>query len=271
MITLKDVALVRFLGEAYNHRALIRAMALREIQVRYAGTVGGAIWVILHPLAVVLVFYFVFAIGFRTQGAGNTPYILWFTCGLAPWFFFNEVLPAITNAITASPYLVKKTVFPTEVLAYVQTISGLFPHAVFLLVVIVIAVFNKVPFELGRMLVLYYLFCTAVFVLALGWLLSALQVFYKDVSQGMTIALNIWFWITPIVWRQTIIPANYHWVIWCNPFSYIVEGYRGALIYRAVVWPPVTQSIYFWGVTATSLMIGVYVFGRLKPEFADVL
>jgi lipopolysaccharide transport system permease protein/teichoic acid transport system permease protein len=85
------------------------------------------------------------------------------------------------------------------------------------------------------------------------------------------VVLNIWFWITPIVWDQAIMPEEYNWIFSWNPMFYIVEGYRGALIYPEFISPDFSQALFFWGVTFILLGIGSYVFRRLKPEFADVL
>jgi len=254
-----------------KYREMILAMAARDLQSRYAGTFGGIIWAFVHPLAIVCIFYCVFALGFRAQGPGNIPFILWFVCGLTPWYYFNETLQAITNSITANAYLVSKTVFPTEMLPLIYIVSGLFPHFVFMLALgAMVAVFH-LPFFPERLLILYYLSCTMVLLLGLGWLFAALQVFYRDLAQGLTISLNMWFWLTPIVWPQTLVPQAYHRLMEANPIYYIVQGYRGLLIYPRPVWPTCHETLAFWLTALTLLAAGALVFRQLKPEFADVV
>lgn len=265
------LTLVQLSRNVARNRAMIFALALRELASKYAGTFLGGVWAFAQPLATVVIFYFVFAIGFRAQGPGTTPYILWFVCGLVPWFFFAETLPAMTNAITSNAHLVKKTVFPTEILPLVHLIAGLVPHTIFMLLLTGMLVFFKIPFLVERVLVVYFLICSCAFLIGLGWMLSALQVFYRDISQGLTIVINMCFWITPIVWSQDIIPAEYRGLMFYNPVYYIVEGYRGLLIYNSVVWPSAGATAYFWGITALVFFTGNYVFRRLKPEFADVM
>jgi ABC-type polysaccharide/polyol phosphate export permease len=264
-------SLVRFLRQVSGQRDMIFALAIRELQSRYVGTLGGVLWAFAHPVAIVTVFYFVFAIGFRAQGQSGAPFILWFVCGLVPWFFFHETLLAITNSITSNAHLVKKTVFPTEVLPLVHVISGLFPHLIFMAILAGLLVFFNVPFSVERLLVVYYLACTVTLVLGLGWLLSALQVFYRDIGQALILILNLWFWATPIVWSQTIVPEEYRSLLSFNPIFYIVEGYRNLLIYNTTVWPSARETVLFWVIGLTALFAGVYVFRRLKPEFADVM
>lgn len=254
-----------------NSREMIFALATRDLQSRYAGSLGGTLWAVIHPLSIVSIFYFVFAVGFKAQGPSNTPFILWFVCGLVPWFFFGETLKNITDSISNNGHLVKKTIFPTEILPLVHVVSGLIPHAIFLLILVAMLAFFKVPLLLDRLLVAYYLICNCILVISLGWMLSALQVFYRDITQGLTIILNLLFWITPIVWPLKIMPERFRGLMIFNPVYYIVEGYRGIFLFEKVVWPGVIATISFWSFTTLAFIAGNYIFLRLKPEFADVL
>lgn len=250
---------------------MILALAVRELQSRYVGTLGGILWTFAHPMAVITVFYFVFAIGFRSQGPAGAPFMLWFVCGLVPWFFFNETLLAATDSITRHAHLIKKTVFPSEILPLVNITAGLVPHSIFLIIVAGLLAWYEVPFAAGRLLVLYFLLCTCVLLVGLGWLLSAIQVFYRDVSHALSILLNLWFWTTPIVWSSDMIPVEYRGLLFFNPMYYIIEGYRGLLVFNEIVWPSAAHTAYFWCVVTATFLAGAYVFGRLKPEFADVM
>ena len=265
------ISLINSFRNLLSHHALMRALALRDFQSKYAGTLGGALWAFAHPLAIVTIFYFVFAVGFRAQGPVGAPFVLWFVCGLVPWFFFNDTLQVITNSITSNTHLVKKTVFPTKIMPLVHLVSGLFPHAIFLLILIGMLVFFNIPFLAERLLVVYFLISTCVLLIGLGWMLSALQVFYRDISEGVKMFLNLWFWSTPIVWQPDIIPAEYRGLLLCNPMYYIIEGYRGLLIFSSPVWPSWHETAYFWSITVLAFLVGAYVFRRLKPEFADVV
>jgi lipopolysaccharide transport system permease protein/teichoic acid transport system permease protein len=132
-------------------------------------------------------------------------------------------------------------------------------------------IYFNVVLHMDQVLLLYFVLCTCVLVLGLGWLLSALQVFYRDISHGLSIVLNLWFWATPIVWAPENMPQDYRALLAYNPLYYIVEGYRGLLISDRPVWPEMWQTAYFWSIAAVLFFLGAYVFGRLKPEFADVM
>ncbi len=255
----------------YRHQTLILALAVRDLQNRYVGTLGGILWTFAHPLAVITIFYFVFTVGFKSQGPDRTPFMLWFVCGMVPWFFFSETLQAAAGSITQHAHLIKKTVFPSEILPVVNVTAGLVPHAIFLLILAgLLAVFD-VQFTVGRLLVVYFLLCTCFLLMGLSWLFSAIQVFYRDVSHALSIVLNLWFWATPIVWTADKMPEQYRGLLFCNPMYYVVEGYRGLLIFNETVWPSAEHTAYFWSLVTVMFMAGAYVFSRLKPEFADVM
>jgi len=263
--------IVEMLQIARRHQSMILALAWRDFQSRFAGTLGGVLWTFAHPLAVISIFYFVFAVGFRAQGPNGTPFILWFVCGIVPWFFFNDTLLAITDSVTRHAYLVKKTIFPSEVLPWVHLTSGIIPHMIFMLIVACLQGYLAVPFLIDRFLFVYFLLCTCILLLGLGWMLSALRVFYHDISHALSIILNLLFWTTPIVWPAETIPVAYRDLLFLNPMYYIVEGYRGLLVFGAVAWPNLWHTTYFWTVAGLTFVTGAYVFSRLKPEFADVM
>lgn len=263
--------MLQLFSNLYRSQTMILALASRDLQSRYVGTLGGILWTFAHPLAVITIFYFVFAIGFRSQGPNGTPFLLWFVCGLVPWFFFNETLLAATDSITRHAHLIKKTVFPSEVLPMVNVIAGLVPHAVFMLIVMALLAWFNVPFSADRLLVVYFLLCMCLLLVGLSWFLSAIQVFYRDVSHALAIVLNLCFWSTPIVWSSDMIPEEYRGLLFFNPMYYIIEGYRGLLVFNEIVWPSAGHTAYFWCVVTVAFLVGAYVFGRLKPEFADVM
>jgi lipopolysaccharide transport system permease protein/teichoic acid transport system permease protein len=265
------VLVTGLLGNLCRQGPMIYALAVRELRGRYVGTVGGFVWTIAHPLSVIAIFYIVFAVGFKSQGPRGTSFVLWFICGLAPWFFFSETLSAATNSIITHAYLIKKTIFPPEILPIVQIVAGLVPHFVFLVFVGGLLVWFQIPLATNRLLVVYFLLCTCILLVGLSWLLSAIQVFYRDVSHALSVVLNLCFWATPIVWSPDMLPEEYRSLIFLNPMSYVVEGYRGLLLFNDTVWPSLGQTTYFWCVVMATFLTGAYVFGRLKPEFADVM
>ena len=250
---------------------MIKAMAIRDIQSRYMGTLGGFVWFIIQPLSIALVYWFVFSVGFKVQPAGGVPFIVVFLCGLIPWSLFAEALSTSALAISSNANLVTKTIFPTEILPVVSLVASLFTHALMMLIFTIIMLINNIPFSFYNLQVFYYLFALAVFSLGLGWFLSAINVFYKDVGQALNVLLNLWFWATPVVWLQDIFPQKYLWILKLNPMYYVVDGYRSSFVYHSSIWHNPCQVIFFWIVCIPVFIVGALTFKKLKSEFAEVL
>lgn len=260
-----------FILQLARLRGLIWAMARRELEARYVGSIGGIVWAIVQPLVTVAVYWFVFSVGFRAQGPSGMPFILYFLGGFVPWLFFNEVLNASIPSVVGNAHLVKKTLFPTQILPIVQIVAASVTHAALVITfVVLVAVGRDVPWWLLPQLV-YYFLAMVVLALGLGWLLSALQVFSRDVQQGMGVFLNLWFWMTPIVWTEDLLPPRYHWIVDVNPLHHIVQGYRDTLLHGIGVWEHPEAVLGYWLIAGTAFVVGAHVFRRLKPEFADVL
>lgn len=250
---------------------MIMAMAMRDIQIRYAGTLGGFAWSIIQPLMMILIYCFVFSVGFKVKPPGGIPFIVVFLCGLIPWLIFSETLMSSVRVITANTHLTKKTVFPTEILPVTCLVASLIPHCVMLIILIIVLLVNNISFSFYNFQFLYYLFALSVFSLGLNWLFSAINVFCRDVGQTLGIVLNMWFWITPIVWPLNMIPQKYQYFIKLNPMYYIVEGYRSSFVYHVPFWHNYSMAIYFWIICLSVFIIGAFTFKKLKPEFAEVL
>jgi len=263
--------LADFLGTLYKHREMIWAMSKRDLEARYIGTIGGPLWAIFHPIVTVLIYWFVFSVGFKAVGPSGMPFVLYLLGGLIPWLLFNNTLLASVSAVTGNSHLVKKTTFPTEVLPIVNWLSETFTHVVLFLILCIVTWSHGHRPTLYLLQLPYYYVALGVFVLGLSWLVSSIQVFHRDLSQGLLVILNLWFWITPIIWMKDMLPTRYNWITDYNPAYYIVQGYRNSLLIGEPFWNDWSAALRFWMIAMSFLLLGVYVFRRLKAEFADVL
>lgn len=261
----------RFISDIYRQRHVIRYLAKREFMTRYAGTTGGLLWVIIQPLATVLIFWFVFSVGFRLRGPSETPFLQFFISGLAPWLLFSEVVTFGTNGVRTNLHLIKKTVFPSEVLPFVYIGAAGIAHLALLGIVLVVLLGNGSTPGLHILELPIYFAALCFMLVGLCWILSALNVFHRDIGQAMTIVLNLWFWLTPVVWSPQMLPVKYHWLIALNPMAYIVEGYRGSLLYGEGVISRLPETAWFVFIVTVVFVIGAVVFKRLKMEFADAI
>lgn len=264
-------AVDEFTRNMLARRQVIAAMTASELKQRYAGTAAGIFWSVAQPLALVLTYWFVFSVGFRVQAVGARPFIAFFICGFVPWTTFTEAVSGSIGSVVSAPHLVKKVVFPTEILPVVKLAAALVTHAILLIIALIIVLLDGGLSGWAILQLPYYFACGFCLALGIGWLLAALNVFFRDIGQIVPVILNVWFWLTPIAWPENILPQNMHAWLAVNPMYYVVQGYRDALLYGGVFWQRPVETLWFWAVTISILVAGAAVFRRLKPEFSDLL
>jgi len=260
-----------FIRKLINAKEVIFLLARKEIRQRYMGTAIGAVWAIIQPLSIIVVLWFVFSVGFKAVGPNNMPFLAYFLPAYIAWMFFNEVVNNSSQLIISNRYLIKKTLFPSEVLPIINLLSIFWIHLIIILISVIVIIFHGyeltwkilyLPIPLGILIVM---------ALGLGWLISSINVFYRDAAQIVMMITNVWFWMTPIVWATTIVPENLSFLFEANPFYIIVEGYRYALIDDY----PFSSNVLTWisglVIPFGCLFAGGIVFRRLKPEFPDEL
>jgi teichoic acid transport system permease protein len=268
----------KFVGlpqELWQSRHLIWKLAKNDFKKRYAGSYLGAFWAMAQPVVTVGMYYVVFDIimgGSASRTAADVPFVLFLTAGLVPWFYFSEALNSGTNALREYDYLVKKVVFKISILPIIKIIAATFIHVFFVLVLLIVAaVYGYYP-SIYTLQLIYYSACLFIFVLALCYTTCAVVVFFKDLSQIISIALQIGMWATPILWDIDTLESN-RWVsiLKLNPLVYVVNGYRSAIYERQWFFEDFFSTMYFWIVTVVLFGIGALIFKRLKVHFADVL
>jgi teichoic acid transport system permease protein len=188
-----------------------------------------------------------------------------------PWFFFTEAVSGAANSLFEYSYLVKKIVFKVELLPLVKIVAASFVHFVFLaLVIVLMATFAVTP-TLAAVQIAYYFAATMVLVIAVSTMTVALTPFFRDLTQMVSIALQFGMWMTPIMWDDSRLPEHYRWIVFINPMTYIVEGYRDAIIRGRWFWEKPMETVYFWMFVSVLFLVGGRLFTRLRPHFADVL
>ncbi|MCT7551341.1 ABC transporter permease [Aliarcobacter butzleri] len=258
------------LSDLWHSKRLLLDLAKNDFKMRYLGNTLGILWAFLQPTAMILLFWFVFSVGFKSQPMEGVPFILWLLAGLVPWFFFSESLQSATTSILDNSFLVKKVVFRVALLPIVKLMSALAIHIFFILFTLGIFIYYGYYPSIYWLQIGYYLFATVVLVLGLSWITSSVVIFFRDLGQIVTMILQFGFWITPVIWSISIMPKEYIELIQFNPAYYLVQGYRESLIEQRWFWEN-DLTLYFWIVTLFILSIGAFIFKKLRPHFADVL
>jgi ABC-type polysaccharide/polyol phosphate export permease len=260
-----------FLIDIYDKREILYELAKRDFQKKYMGSSIGFIWVYLEPLLFVSVLYVIFTFGLRAGNISDgTPFIVYFISGMIAWFYFSENLSSNAGIIKQHNFLLKKVDFRLSLLPIVKLMSSSAPHLFFILIALVIAAINGIYPTWYTLQLIYYFIAMVILLLGVGWLTSATNIFIPDVSKAVGITVTFGMWLTPLFWEIAIVPPKYQWIVKLNPFYYIVEGYRDSLIYGVGFWEKPLYTLYFWVVTIIMLWIGITVFGKLRPHFAEV-
>ena len=268
--------------ELWTHRQLLWSLGKNDFKQKFAGSYLGVVWAFIQPVVTVLVYWFVFQmalnVGTQSTKAGiEAPYVLWLLGGLVPWFFFNDAVVSGAGALISYDYLVKKVVFQVSILPVVKVFSSLFVHLFFVVFTLVVYMLYGYFPTVYMLQILYYFFAMLALVLGLVYMTSAITALFKDMTQLISIALQVLIWMTPIMWNlQTMVDSGrisgpLLIILKLNPMYYIVSGYRDALLDHQWFWQHPGLGLYYWAVAICMFVIGTRLFTKLEPSFADVL
>ncbi len=253
-----------------NELKLVRRLAVNDIKSRYSSSVFGIIWAFILPLITILVFWYVFQLGFKNLPVGNAPYILWFSAAYVPWIFYSDVIILGSNCFIEYNYLVKKIKFKIAYIPLIKLFSALFVHVFFIAFLFFMFWIYKYPITLYSFQVFYYSFALSMFSLGLSYLFASITVFFRDTSSMINIIIQIGFWVTPILWDEnSMVDDHVRSVLALNPMHYIINGYRDSLIYQRTFWDNASETVYYWCFTLLLFVCGIIFFRRLSPYFAD--
>ena len=259
-----------------RNRSLIYQLVRRDFQMRYVGSMAGWLWSLIHPLVLlgVYTFVFVYAFGIKLPPEEVTQnYPLFLFAGMLPWMLFSESLQRSASALPEYSNLIKKSVFPCEVVPLTIFLSNLISH--FLAVALMLA---ATAIWLGQVswtvIVLpFYLLILGMLTVGLSWIAAGLHVYLRDTAQILSVVLTAWFWLTPIFLYEDILRDKFDgrlaFLLVVNPMAYMVRFYRSTLLGNEISpWPDLLLMGLFAAVT---FVAGGLFFRRMKRGFADVL
>lgn len=269
---MKQLKSVRtFLCDILKSRNMILGLAKNDFRAKFASSFLGTVWAFIQPLITILVFWFVFQVGFKNPPVSDVPFIVWFTPAYLVWAFFSEALISGVNCLVEYSYLVKKINFRVSLIPIVKIISSAFVHIFFILFIFLLLFLYHLPLTAYNLQVVYYFLCTCGLLLGLCWLLSALAPFVRDTTNIVGVLIQIGFWLTPIFWSPQTMNPWVQSVLMINPMFYICQGYRDAFIDGVWFWQHGIATLIFWAETTVLFFAGAYLFRKLRPQFADVL
>ncbi len=252
-----------------RHRRLIWNLTLLDFKVRYAGSRLGLLWMLLSPLAVMGAYLLLFGGILRVRpspGLTGLEYGLLMACGLLPWIGFSEGVTRGTASVLAQRNLMKSQVFPMELVPVTAVCAGLLGQ---LFGTVVLLVVLGIRGMLGPNLALLpvLLILQALFTIGVVWFLSCVNILYRDTSQVVSLMIVLLMFVSPIAYTQQMVPAGLELVVTLNPLSYLVEGYRDALLPDH--FPNLGSVVVFGGLSFLVLLTGHRYFMRLRRVLPD--
>ena len=266
-------SLMIVVNEQIENRRMIWNLTNYESKNRYAGNALGSIWVFLNPFIQICIFWFAFGVGLRGGSpVGEIPFLIWLLTGLMPWFYISACINQGATSISSKLSLASKVSFPLSIVPIYVIFSQLQTHLILLSLIFFLMIVFGVGFAgLSILGLLYFIFATTVFLIALSFVTSTLISIVKDLRLLIEHIVRLIFWTTPIMWQVGNTSFWYGLVLRANPVYYLVIGYRNSFLYADVTSIPLIDTIYFWSLTAFMLILGTRIHVKFRREFIDYL
>lgn len=259
------------LVELWHARELVYFLVWRDIRVRYKQAVLGVAWVVFQPVASVAIYSLFFGQLLRVP-SGDMPYPVFAYAGLMPWAFFAAALSRATGSLVGNANLLTKVYLPKLAIPISSVLSGFVDTGISFLVLIGLMLLFGVPLTLTALMSIPFLLLAVLTALGFGIWLGSLNVRYRDVGHLVPFFVQIWMYMTPVVYGSTLIPERFRFLLVLNPMTLVVEGVRWALLGQ-----PLGRSAEPWAIAFSLVMIGTVLasgmvfFARVEGSFSDVV
>jgi ABC-type polysaccharide/polyol phosphate export permease len=256
----------------YRHRALIWSFVKRDLLARYKGSTVGLFWSVIHPLIMLGLYTFVFSTIMKVRvGAseGTEQFALYLFCGLLPWNAFAEGLNRSTGVILENANLIKRAVFPSEILPVYPVIAGIVTELIGFAILVAALLLMGHPIRPVMLLLPVILLLQVVLTTGLAWIIAGTTVFVRDLGQILGVALTLGIFLTPIFYPPSVVPQGMQVFLTVNPMYALVEAYRSVILRGE--FPAVGGVVFLASIGIVAFLVGYRLFSRMQPAFADVL
>lgn len=263
---------MEFFKDIIKNRRLVVQLGKNDFKNRFASTSLGAIWGFLQPFVFMITYAIVFQYILKTGSSGEYPYAVWFFPGMAIWQWLNDSIMSASNSIRQYSYLVKKVVFPINIIPVISIVGASFVGLFLIAITVGICmVYGYFPNLLTLIYVIFAVYC---FIIAFTRFTSAVTTVVPDFSNLLGILMQLFFWFTPVIWNLSMLQEHtlILKLIQCIPFTYLVTAFRQVFIGENIIFANHgLYTIIFWIITIILFVWGNSVFKRTRKDFADVL
>lgn len=257
---------MQIFGELYAYREMLRNLVKRDLRTRYKGSILGFLWTFVNPLLQLVVYSAVFSTILRMN---VDKYPMFLFVALLPWLFFANCTQTGTGLIISYGNLIKKIYFPRDILPLANVTAGLINLALSFLIAFVALMIFKMPLTISLISLPVVMLIQYIFTLGFVYLLSGMNVFFRDIEHLWGILTMAWFYLTPIVYPLDMVPAKYIPYFFYNPFTAFVLAYRD-ILYRGI-FPNFTMLLNLLVISILILIFGRLVFKYLERGFAEAV
>ena len=256
------------LKEIWKYRELLYFLTKRDIKVRYKQTVLGGLWAIIQPLFSMLIFTLFFGKLAKVPSDG-VPYPIFVYVGLLPWTYFANALAASGNSLVANQTLITKVYFPKLIVPASASLAGLLDFVIAMLVLGILMIYYQFLPGIGILLLPVLVGLTFFCAIGVGLWLSALNVAYRDIRYAIPFLIQLWMFVSPVIYPVSMVSENYQWLLALNPMGGIISSYRASMLgHQPIDW-------LLLGISATMIFFlffsGMYYFRKLEKSFADIV
>jgi lipopolysaccharide transport system permease protein len=239
----------------------------RDIKVRYKQTLLGATWAIIQPLIMMIIFTVFFSKVARLPTEG-IPSALFYYAGFSLWTFFSNAISNGANSLIGNANLITKIYFPRLIIPSAAVLAGLIDFAIASILFVPLLFYYHISLTWRFLLIVPLSILITTLALGMGILFSALNARYRDVRYVLPFLLQVWMFISPVIYPSSLVPREWRWLFVLNPLTGIIESYRASLFGLAVNWWGLGLSVVF---TVLVLLISAYSFRRMERSFAEVI
>ncbi|MDD5623083.1 MAG: ABC transporter permease [Actinomycetota bacterium] len=254
----------------FSYRELLFSLTKKELKVKYRGSVLGFFWSLLNPILTMLVYSFVFSIVLRQ---GIQEFAIFLICVLLPFNFLSNSVNYGTGSIVGNSNLVNKIYFPREIIPLSVVLANLFNFLLELVALFIVLGIMGYKFYIYLYLLPIVIFIQFFLVAGMTLLVSALNVFFRDLQHLITIIMMVWFFGTPVIYPLSMVPEEYQFIIKINPMTIYTTYYRNIFYFvkypGGAGFPSVAETLTALGITILIFFVGYFVFKRLEPRFAE--
>ncbi len=254
--------------EVWHYRELAGALTWRDVAVRYKQTSIGVAWAILQPFLTMVVFAFVFG-RFANFPSKGVPYPIFVYSALLPWTYFATSVSLAGGSIVSNRGLVTKVYFPRILLPLAGVIVPVVDFLVALVVLFGMMAWFQVWPSAAILLAPFFMLMAFVTALGVALFLSAVNVRYRDVPYAIPFLMQIWLYLSGVVYAITALPAKWQWVLAFNPMTTVIAGFQWGFLGTAP--PELPKSLIGVAATVTFFVVGLWYFRRSEPRFADTI